>query len=201
MHVELPLECITATISVTPSLISELIRLLSNGREGRGCAQLYGKKMSWMYVEYGVKTFHSIWEFTIDRSTHSFCFTAGRLNIILFSEEWHSFHRREFNLKFRLCHSQPTESYFARLFCLWIRIKPKQGDEITFLKLSSHHFTISCMPLKIFPADIWFATWFKTTHQHFSNITDTKDAQSGFTLIVVAWMTWVVGQLWPWGGW
>lgn len=55
MHVELPLERITATISVTPSLISELIGLLSNGREGQRYARHYGKKMSWMYMEYGVK--------------------------------------------------------------------------------------------------------------------------------------------------
>lgn len=39
MHVKLPPEHITATISVTPSLISELIGLLSNGREGQRYAQ------------------------------------------------------------------------------------------------------------------------------------------------------------------
>lgn len=35
MHVKLPLEHITTTISMTPSLISELIRVLTNGHEGQ----------------------------------------------------------------------------------------------------------------------------------------------------------------------
>lgn len=45
MHVELLLEHINATISVTPSLISELIRVLTNGHAGRRHNGLYGKKM------------------------------------------------------------------------------------------------------------------------------------------------------------
>jgi len=36
-------------------------------------------------------------------------------------------------------------------------------------------------------------------HQRFNNINNTEDLQSGFALIVVAWMTWVVGHLRPLG--
>lgn len=62
-------------------------------------------------------------------------------------------------------------------------------------------FTIPCMPLEIYLTDIYIATWFRTTHQQFNNITEAKAIQSGMTLILVSWMTWVVGQLWPQGWW
>lgn len=106
MHVELPPERITATISVTPSLISELIGLLSNGQR---CARHYGKKMWWMYAEYGVQTFHTIWEFTMDRSTHSCTFAARRLNIILFNNERHSTENS--------AHAAPDEHTVIPLVC------------------------------------------------------------------------------------
>lgn len=112
MHVELPLEHITTTISVTPSLISKVIGLLSNGHEGPAlCTALRGK-MWWIYVKYGMGTFQTIWEFTMEKAiwTHSFCFATQRLNIMLFDKDWHSFLRGEFSLKFRVCRSLPTDT-------------------------------------------------------------------------------------------
>lgn len=58
-------------------------------------------------------------------------------------------------------------------------------------------FTISCMLFEIYLTGILFAAWFRNTHQQFNNITEAKVIQSGITLILVSWMTWVVGQLWP----
>lgn len=140
MHDELPLEHITATISVTPSLISEPIGLLSNGRGPVLLyAQQYGKEMWWMYKEYGLKTFHSIEEFTMERSTHCLCFTAQRLNIILFSKEWHPCLSGEFKLKSSVCCSWPTVILLDVCF-VYVSIQPMYENKIAFLKPSSYRF-------------------------------------------------------------
>lgn len=43
-------------------------------------------------------------------------YVSPRLNIILCSEEWHSVLRGEFNLKLRVCHSQPRDDILLVCF-------------------------------------------------------------------------------------
>ena len=89
----------------------------------------------------------------MERGTHSFCF---RLNIILFSREWHSFLRGEFNLKFRVCRSRPADSYFASLFCLYPYLAPAK-------RLNNISKTIKSSPPHLMHAikDIlsWYLIW------------------------------------------
>lgn len=76
--------------------------------------------------------------------THSFCFATQRLNIILFSKEWHSFLSRGIRPKIRsMLLSANRHTFFARsLFCLCFHIYPvRRLNKISITTKSSlHHF-------------------------------------------------------------